>query len=156
MTHKHANLLSRRSLLIVAVVLGLTAILGLVVLSPFALEVLAHSRGDWTQLSDVGQTYGAVSALLSSLALVGIIVSLLYQARDSRASHEEVSRTLQHDLLKMELGDVSLMNSFGAPYGASMPSDFTSIRQFLSCRQLCHRRVVEVGSATFCRQRTIP
>lgn len=123
--------LSRRSVLIVTTVLGLIAILVLVIVSPFALEALAHSKRDWSQLSNIGQTYGAISALLSSLALVGVVVSLLYQARDSQTAHEQVSRTLQHDLLKMELADLSLMNAFGAPYNLRIASDFTSMRQFL-------------------------
>jgi hypothetical protein len=49
--------------------------IGLVVLSPFALTELAHFRINWLQLSNIGQTYGAVSALLSSFALVGVAVA---------------------------------------------------------------------------------
>lgn len=122
---------SRRTILTAATTIGLIAILGLVIVSPLALKELAHSRQDWSQLSNIGQTYGAVSALLSSLALIGVVVSLLYQARDSRTVHEEASRTFQHNLLKMELEDASLMNAFGAPYGLSIPSDLQSVRQFL-------------------------
>jgi hypothetical protein len=81
---KRSPFVSRRPVFIVAGVFGLTTILGLVILSPFALGELARSRQDWPQLSNVGQTYGAVSALVSSFALGGVIISLLYQARDSR------------------------------------------------------------------------
>jgi hypothetical protein len=123
--------LKRRSVLTVTMVLSLIAALILVIASPFALETLARSRRDWSQLSNIGQTYGAVSALLSSLALAGVAISLLYQARDSQTAHEDVSRRFQHELLKMELEDVSLMNAFGAPYGLPISADFTSIRQFL-------------------------
>jgi Family of unknown function (DUF6082) len=129
MIAKRMPSLFRRSPLTISITLGVIVILGLVVISPFALEVLAHSRQNWSQLSNIGQTFGAVSALLSSLALVGVVISLLYQARDSRTAHEEASRKFQHDLLKMELDDPSLMNAFGAPYGLSIPNDF--IRQFL-------------------------
>jgi hypothetical protein len=123
--------LPRRSVLTVTVALGLIAVLGLVIFSPLALEVLAHSRRNWSQLSNIGQTFGAVSALLSSLALGGVVISLLYQARDSKTANEVANRQFQHDLIKLELEDPSLMTAIGAPYGLPIPPDFASIRQFL-------------------------
>jgi uncharacterized membrane protein (Fun14 family) len=109
----------------------LITIVGLVVLSPLALAEIAHFRSDWVQLSNIGQTYGAISAVLSALALGGIIASLLYQARDTRIAHEQMSRTFQFDLIKMELEDPSLMVAMGAPWGADLPSDPDSLREFL-------------------------
>lgn len=109
----------------------LLTIVGLVVLSPLALAGIAHFRSDWGQLSNIGQTYGAISAVLSALALGGIIASLLYQARDTRIAHEQMSRTFQFDLIKMELEDPSLMVAMGAPWGADLPSDPDSLREFL-------------------------
>jgi Family of unknown function (DUF6082) len=128
---KRLRLPSGRFVVIIAITASLLAIIGLVILSPFALNELTHSGRNWSQLSNIGQTYGAVSALLSSLALVGVVISLLYQARDSRVAHEEATRTLQHELLKIELEDPVLMTAGGAPWGLPISSDFTSIRQFL-------------------------
>jgi uncharacterized membrane protein len=121
----------RRSLSVALLTMGLIAIGGLVILSPFALTELAHSRINWRQLSDIGQTYGAVSAMLSSLALVGVIVSLLFQSRDNQNAREQTTRTLQFELLRMAMEDPALMTAGGAPWDLDIPSDSSSIRQFL-------------------------
>lgn len=122
---------SRRPMLTVITTVGFVVIVGLVILSPLALAALAHTRHDWLQLSNIGQTYGAVSAVLSSLALGGIIASLLYQARSTRNAHEETVRTLQFELIKMELQDPSLMTAMGAPWDVDLPSESAAIRDFL-------------------------
>ena len=137
------------------------------VLSPFALTELAGFKINWLKLSNVGQTYGAVSALLSSFALVGIAVSLLfaskysvitwssrtfaqlsrqvqvkiprvhriftllYQSRDNQNAREQTTRNLQFELIRMAMGDPSLMTASGAPWDLDIPSDSSSIRQFL-------------------------
>jgi len=110
---------------------GLIAIIGLVILSPFALTELAHSRHNWLQLSYIGQTYGAVSALLSSLALAGVVVSLLFHARDSQNAREQTTRTLQLELIRMQLEDPALMTAMGAPWGLDIPPENAPIREHL-------------------------
>jgi hypothetical protein len=120
----------RMSLIVVMTALSL-AIGGLVILSPFALVALAHFRHDWPQLSNIGQTYGAVSALVSSLALGGVIVSLLFQARDNQNAREQTTRTLHLELIKMELDDPSLMTAGGAPWGLNLPAESGPIREYL-------------------------
>jgi hypothetical protein len=73
-------------------------------ISPIALQQLVRIHGvNWRRLSDVGQTYGAVCAFLTALALGGVVVSLLYQARDVKAAREQASRTFHHELLKTEM-----------------------------------------------------
>jgi len=124
-------MLTRRPAVTVFITIILITIVGLVILSPLALAEIAHFRSDWTQLSNIGQTYGAISAVLSALALGGIISSLLYQARDSRIAHEQMGRTLQFDLIKLELEDATLMAAMGAPWSTDLPSDLDSLRQFL-------------------------
>ena len=63
-----------------------------------ALRDLTGSFGlDWPSLSDVGQTYGAVSALVTALALGGVMISLLYQARDVSTARSQATRTFHHD-----------------------------------------------------------
>jgi uncharacterized membrane protein len=124
-------MLTRRSFPNVFMVIGLIVTVGLAILSPLGLAGIAHFRGDWAQLSNIGQTYGAVSAVLSALALGGILASLLYQARDSRNSHEQMTRTFQFELVKMELEDPSLIAATGAPWGVDIPCDAASLREFL-------------------------
>ena len=128
---RHLFVPSRRMFLIAIVTSALIAIGGLVILSPFALVELAHFRHDWLQLSNIGQTYGAVSALLSSLALAGVIVSLLFQARDNQNAREQTTRTLHLELIRMELNDPSLMTAVGAPWGLNLPAESGPIREYL-------------------------
>jgi len=122
---------SRRTLLTIITMMALTAILVLVVLSPLALGELARYRNNWPLLSNIGQTYGAVSALLSSVALGGIVLSLLYQARDSKTAREQTTRSLQLELIKMQMEDPALMTASGAPWGLAIPSASAPIREFL-------------------------
>lgn len=124
-------MLSRRLLLIITLTVGLIAVTGLVIFSPFALATLVHLKVNWLELSNIGQTYGAVSALLSSLALAGVIASLLYQSRSNKNAVEQRVRTLQFDLLRMAMTDPTLMTASGAPWDLDIPSDSSSIRQFL-------------------------
>jgi uncharacterized membrane protein len=124
--------LTRRSVLTVFTAIGLVAIVGLVILSPFALAGIAHFRSDWTQLSNIGQTYGAISAILSALALGGILASLLYQARDSRIAHEQMTRTFQFELIKLELEDPSLMAATGAPLDSNSLREFLYVQMWVS------------------------
>jgi uncharacterized protein DUF6082 len=131
MTARRRLFPSRRHVLIAIMATGMIVILGLVLLSPFALRAIAHYQKDWSQLSYIGQTYSAVSALLSSLALAGVVVSLLYQARDSQTTHEQVTRTFHHELLKMEMEDPALMTAVGAPWDLSIPAESEPIRQYL-------------------------
>ncbi|MFZ4185655.1 hypothetical protein ACOZCG_31870, partial [Streptomyces pseudogriseolus] len=51
--------------------LGL-GLLGLIVSTPFVLTALAPANTDWGKLSDISQTYGAVSVVLSAIALAGV------------------------------------------------------------------------------------
>lgn len=124
-------MLSRRHFLTAILSAALIAVIGIVALSPFALVALAHFRHDWNVLSNIGQTYGAVSALLSSLALGGIVVSLLYQARDSQNAREQTTRSLQRELIKMVMDDPSLMTAAGAPWGFNIPFESGAIREHL-------------------------
>jgi hypothetical protein len=69
----------RRIQLTILTVIITLVVLILVILSPFALTWLQSINKNWSQLSNIGQTYGAISALVSSLALGGVIASLIYQ-----------------------------------------------------------------------------
>jgi len=73
---------------------------------------------------DTGQLYGpgAVSALITALALGGVVISLLYQARDVSATRSQAIRTFQFELLRTELEDADLMWASGAPWGTA-PDD---------------------------------
>lgn len=124
--------LARRLPAIIAVIVAAAAFLVLVTFSPLMLRTLAGAFGlNWNLLSDVGQTYGAVSALVTALALVGVAISLLYQARDVSAARSHAIRTFQFELLRMELTDADLMQASGAPWGFAIPRDYEMLRQYI-------------------------
>jgi Family of unknown function (DUF6082) len=113
--------------------IGLTALaimaLALVIFSPIALEQLEHISGiNWATLSNIGQTYGAISALVSALALGGVAVSLIFQARDLRYSSEVAARTFHYDLLKLQMGDPFYMEILAAPGLGAGLTDYDSLR----------------------------
>jgi len=125
-----SKLTPHRLLAIAGVVIAAFVFLALVILSPFALRVLATSFGlNWSNLSNIGQTYGAVSALITALALGGVVVSLLYQARDVGTARSHAIRTFQFELLRMELEDADLMWASGAPWGMAIPADHRVLRR---------------------------
>jgi hypothetical protein len=108
----------------VGLFMAVITFLVLVILSPFVLRAIATSSGlNWSSLSNVGQTYGAVSALITALALGGVVISLLYRARDVDAARSQAIRTFQFELLRLELEDADLMWASGAPWGAPIPAD---------------------------------
>jgi hypothetical protein len=121
----------RRGVLSTLTAVFCLVIIGLVIISPLALTKLEGLRKDWAELSSIGQTYGAISALISSLALGGVVVSLLYQARAGRTAREQSIRTLQQQLIQMEMEDPTLMTAIGAPWGLRIPADSARIREHL-------------------------
>ena len=62
------------------IVVLIVATIGIVV-APLGLEWIARVKRDWVVLGNVGQAYGGISALVSAIALVGVVGSLLIQAR---------------------------------------------------------------------------
>jgi hypothetical protein len=94
--------------------LAFIAFIGLIVITligfwPFVFEKLSH----------VDQFYGTISMLVSSLALVGVAISLLHQARAGHTAREQAIRSLQQQLIKMEMDDPILMTAIGTPWGSA-------------------------------------
>jgi hypothetical protein len=77
-----------------------------VTLLPFAL----HRFGGvgWSKLSDVGQAYGALAAVLTALSLGALAISVLLQARDARTAQEHGARMLHFELVRMVINDPHL------------------------------------------------
>ena len=48
---------------------------------------------DWRHLADIGQAYGAASAIFSALAVAGVAAGLVYQARALRLARVQAIRT---------------------------------------------------------------
>ena len=100
----HPHLTNRRLLTITLAGIAAIAFLALVILSPLGLHALARSFDlNWSSLADIGQTYSAVSALLTTLALGGVVISLFYQAKEIGTARSHAIRTFHFELLRMEL-----------------------------------------------------
>ncbi|MFF7771739.1 DUF6082 family protein [Streptomyces massasporeus] len=94
--------------------LGL-GLLGLIASTPFVLAALAPTNSDWGKLSDISQTYGAVSVLLSAIALAGVALSLLYQVQQKRTSNEQAIRDGHLQLATLALSDPDLLVAWSPP-----------------------------------------
>jgi hypothetical protein len=87
----------------------------LVALSPLALHlVTSFGTPNWAELSNVGQTYGAVSALLSALALLGVAGSVFLQARETRYNRWAAGRAHHYELIRLALDDPLYRQVFDA------------------------------------------
>lgn len=99
-----------RLVLTILTVGGITLIL----ISPLGLQRFATvKRVNWAQLSNIGQTYGAVSALLAGIALAGVAISLLLQSRGLALSRAQVMRTFHLDLIRFSIENPRLIQSWG-------------------------------------------
>jgi Family of unknown function (DUF6082) len=92
------------------------AVLALVILSPLALRAMVSIPGiNWSELSNIGQTYGAVSALLAALALVGVAASVIVQNRELRHNRWEAGRTRHFDVMRIALDNPFFSQVFSKP-----------------------------------------
>lgn len=89
-------------------------ILALVAFSPLALNKLSSIHGvDWPQLSNIGQTYGAASAVLTGLALIGVAGSIVFQVRAIKVSQGQAIREQHTHLVEMALTDPLYQRAWG-------------------------------------------
>jgi uncharacterized protein DUF6082 len=77
-----------------------------------ALLARRGAAADWSKWSDVGQTFGALSSIISGLALVAVVVTARTQFRELSSNHSELRRTAQanHGLLHLELLKLAIEN----------------------------------------------
>ena len=89
--------------------IALASMFSLVLLSPVLLRFVAERySADWTNLSEVGQTYQAASAILSALALAAVAGSLVFQAKQATGQQIQTVRGLHFELTKMALDEPGL------------------------------------------------
>jgi Family of unknown function (DUF6082) len=95
--------------------IGVTIVaLALVLLSPLALREFNSVRGvSWSQLSNIGQTYGAASAFLTGLALIGVAGSIVFQIRAIQVSRQQANREQHAHLIEMALTDPIYQRAWG-------------------------------------------
>ncbi|MER6815696.1 DUF6082 family protein [Spirillospora sp. NPDC000708] len=102
---------SRLSTLLIS--LGTLLVIAVIGASPWALRAFSGPTSRWERWSFIGQTYGAASALLSVLALIGIVATLIFQAHDTKIAREEARRIAIAELLKMAMDDPALDEAWG-------------------------------------------
>ncbi|MEX5636273.1 DUF6082 family protein [Parafrankia sp. FMc2] len=108
-----------------AVALVVVAMIGIGALAaaPLILTAARGQSNDWNELGDIATTYGAAAALLSVLALAGVAVSLVFQARETKASRDQALRSLHVDLLRMAMDDEVYRRCWGEFFDSSDPEE---------------------------------
>jgi Family of unknown function (DUF6082) len=102
---------SLRTISIMALVVGG---IFLILISPMGLRLISTAKGiNWARLSSIGQTYGAISAVISGVALAGIAVSLFLQARELDLTREQMFQTYHLDLVRFSIENPSFISSWG-------------------------------------------
>ncbi|WP_432175493.1 DUF6082 family protein [Streptomyces sp. Tue6028] len=81
----------------------------LIVITPFLLQAAAPSNRDWQRLSNISQTYGALSVLFSAAALLGIAASLVYQSQQTEIANQQAQRASHQHMIEMALNDPELL-----------------------------------------------
>jgi hypothetical protein len=97
-------MLSKRLLISAAGLTGVAVVL--VVLSPLMVDWLGrHLRVDAQLVNQIGESYGAISALLSGIGLCLVGISTFLQMRQTEIGRLHAVRALQLDLLRMSLDE---------------------------------------------------
>ncbi|WP_150186626.1 DUF6082 family protein [Streptomyces venezuelae] len=91
------------------------ASLAVICFTPFLLDGLAPRSLDWNRLSDISQTYGALSVLFSAAALMGVVLSIAHQSRQTRIQNETAHRSNHHQLTLLTLQDPSFLVCWEPP-----------------------------------------
>lgn len=100
---------------VAVVVLLLVAGLAAIVFSPLLFRLLARYTTGWEDMASLGEAYGGVAAVLSGLALGGIVVSLLVQWRQSYADRTLAIRQHHFELIKLGLDEPVLLGRIAGP-----------------------------------------
>lgn len=137
-----------RGALRLAILLTVTAIATSVILSPLGLDVLDQNLVgvNWRRLARIAQTYGAVSAIIAAIALVGVAVSLIIQSREAKAARTSSLRALHVELLKMAMDDPAYMEC----WGVYLTDNFDTERQYAYVNLIVShwQSMYEIGECT--------
>lgn len=116
---------SLRTISVMALVVGG---IFLILISPMGLRLISTAKGiNWARLSSIGQTYGAISAVISGVALVGIAVSLFLQARELDLTREQMFRNYHLDLVRFSIENPQFISSWG--YVPPVASSLDDVRR---------------------------
>jgi hypothetical protein len=98
--------MNRRLAVGVMVVLAVICAVAVLILSPLVLLLVgALFHVDWTQLSNIGQSYTGISAILSAGALIGVVISIRLQSSQNVTIQRQLVREMQFGLLRLAMED---------------------------------------------------
>jgi hypothetical protein len=98
---------------LLAATLALASSVALIAFSPLALTIIDDGDRDWERLSLIGQSYGAISAVLTAAAVIGVAMTLVLQQRQMRESRRLAIRQYHMNLLSMALENPELLRAWG-------------------------------------------
>ena len=100
---------SVRTVFLVALV-----VLLLIFVSPLAPMSVASYRGvDWSVASDIGQSYGAISAILAGLALLGVVGSVAMQSRQTKIQAQYSARQMHFEITREAWQNPEFLETLG-------------------------------------------
>jgi hypothetical protein len=135
-----------RFVFVVSVVGVVLAALFVVALSPFVLRAVAFWPGmDWAKLSNIGQAYGAVSALVAALALTGVAASIFVQIREVRHNRWEAGRARHFELMRIAMDDSFYRQVFSV---GGIPEDVARLSGYINMILEYWTMLWEFGDAT--------
>lgn len=104
-----------RLLIVVALASGVVGMSTLVAVSPLLVDWL-YRGGDWTQPGNVGQAYGAASAILAALALGIVGISLILQRTQFKRHQRAKRRDCTRDIVKLALEEPAYAQCWGSRF----------------------------------------
>jgi len=108
-----------KTLLRILSYLAIAAALLLVLLSPILLQTFGKMLPlDLEYLSKIGGSYGAISAILSGIALCFLAVSSVLQVRQTQIAQLHATRAMQLELLRMSLDSPLYRGALGDTFQA--------------------------------------
>jgi hypothetical protein len=91
---------------------GLATATSCALASPFALSIASQWwAADWVKLANIGQAYGAASAVFSALAVAGVAASTAYQAHQLRLARIESFRNAHRGLLLRAMDEPDVLGT---------------------------------------------
>ncbi|MFD0001782.1 DUF6082 family protein [Streptomyces sp. NPDC127178] len=101
-----------------------------ILVTPFLLESIAPNGRNWERLSSISQTYSAMSVLFSAAALIGVVVSIRHQAKQTSIANEEAHRVWHREMVLFLVQHPELMPATDAP---RVPTTELQRRQMAIC-----------------------
>ncbi|GAA2683916.1 hypothetical protein Apa02nite_000780 [Actinoplanes palleronii] len=115
-----------------AVVLIVAATMISTFLAPFVLARLYPGDTDFSRVSDIGQAYGAASAVISTLALGGVLVGLVVQYRQYAAARLQNLEDATEDLIRLAMEEPFYQQC----WGSRLAPEEMEERAFLYCNRV--------------------